>query len=86
LLKVDLYVQITFDGEAIVPSSNRRGIKNVIPGRRVVGERIDMKLPVETFLRIARAKTLSLKFDGIVFNASEKELSALKGFAASIPD
>jgi hypothetical protein len=44
-LKIDLYVVLFVDGEKIFLSSTRSAIRNPIPGRPWVGERIVLRMP-----------------------------------------
>lgn len=80
-LKVDLYVLFLIDGEKIFLSSNRRGVKNPLPGRRWVGERLVFRMPLETLVKLANAKQAMIRMDGLDFELSSDHLSALREFA-----
>jgi len=80
-LKVDLYVLFLIDREKIFLSSNRRGVKNPLPGRRWVGERLVFRMPLETLVRLANAKQAMIRMDGLDFELSSDHLSALREFA-----
>jgi hypothetical protein len=76
-LRTDLYVVFVIDGEIIFLSSNRWAIKRPIPGRVWMGERLVFRMPYEIFLKITKAKTFELKFDGVVFPVSETQKQTL---------
>lgn len=80
-LKVDLYVLFLIDGEKIFLSSNRRGVKNPLPGRRWVGESLVFRMPLETMVKLANAKQAMIRMDGLDFELSSDHLSALREFA-----
>ena len=80
-LKVDLYVIFLIDGEKIFLSSNRRGVKNPMPGRRWVGESLVFRMPLETMVKLANAKQAMIRMDGLDFELSSNHLSALREFA-----
>jgi hypothetical protein len=80
-LKVDLYVLFLIDGEKIFLSSNRRGVKNPLPGRRWVGESLVFRMPLETMVKLANAKQAKIRMDGLDFELSSDHLSALREFA-----
>lgn len=79
-LSTDLYVVFVIDGEPVFLSSNRSAIKRPVPGRVWVGERLVFRMPYETFVKITKARTFALKFDGTVFPVSETHLQLLKDF------
>lgn len=80
-LKVDLYVLFLIDGEKIFLSSNRRGVKNPLPGRRWVGERLVFRMPLGTLVKLANAKQAMIQMDGLDFELSSDHLRALREFA-----
>lgn len=80
-LKVDLYVLFVIDGEKIFLSSNRRGVKNPLPGRRWVGESLVFRMPLETMVKLANAKQSMIRMDGLDFELSSDHLTALREFA-----
>jgi hypothetical protein len=79
-LSTDLYVLFVIDGEKVFLSSNRSAIKRPVPGRVWIGERLVFRLPYETFVKITKAKTFALKFDGIEFPVSEAHQQLLRDF------
>lgn len=79
-LRTDLYVIFIVDGETIFLSSSRWGIKRPVPGRLWMGERLVFRMPCETLVKIARAKTLEIKMDAVTFAVAEAELQALRDF------
>jgi hypothetical protein len=76
-LKTDLYVVFVIDGETVFLSSNRWAVKRPVPGRVWVGERLVFRMPYETYLRITKAKTFEIKFDGIRISVGETQKQAL---------
>ncbi len=78
LLSTDLYVVFVIDGETVFLSSNRWAVKRPIPGRVWVGEHLVFRMPYETFVKITKAKTFAVKFDGVSFPVGETERQALK--------
>lgn len=79
-LSTDLYVVFIIDGETVFLSSNRWAIKRPVPGRVWVGERLIFRMPYETFLKITKAKTFEIKFDGVKFSVGETQKQALREF------
>lgn len=78
LLSTDLYVVFVIDGETVfLSSSNRWAVKRPIPGRVWVGERLVFRMPLETFVKITKAKTFAIKFAGESFPVGEAEKQAL---------
>ena len=71
-LRTDLYVVFVIDGETIFLSSSRWAVKRPIPGRVWMGERLVFRMPYETFVRVTKAKTFAIKFDGVSFPVGEK--------------
>jgi len=80
-LKIDLFVRLVADGETFILSSRRSAVKNVIPGRKVIGERIIMRMPYETFVKIAGAKRVAIKMDEMTFELQENHLQSLRTLA-----
>ena len=80
-LRVDLYVVFVIDGETIFLSSNRWGIKRPVPGRRWAGERLVFRMPYQTFLKMAAAKTVAVKLDAVLFEFGEEPMQAIRDFA-----
>ncbi|HKO59689.1 MAG TPA: hypothetical protein VJV03_00885 [Pyrinomonadaceae bacterium] len=80
-LRVDLYVVFVIDGESIFLSSNRWGIKRPVPGLRWMGERLVFRMPYQTFLKMAAAKTVAVKLDAVKFDFSEEPMQAIRDFA-----
>lgn len=80
-LKIDLYVVFVVDGETIFLSSNRWAVKRPVPGKRWSGERLVFRMPYETLLKLAKAKTVNIKMDGVVFPLTEPVLERLRMFA-----
>lgn len=83
-LRVDLYVVFVIDGETIFLSSNRWGIKRPVPGRRWMGERLVFRMPYQTFLKMAAAKTVAVKLDAVLFEFGEEPMKVLRNFAKRI--
>jgi len=76
-LSTDLYVVFVIDGETVFLSSNRWAVKRPVPGRVWVGERLVFRMPYETFLKITKARTFAIKFDGVEFPVSDTQKQAL---------
>jgi len=83
-LRTDLYVLFIIDGEKMFLSSSRWAIKRPVPGRVWVGERLVFRMPYETFVRITKAKTLAISFDGVSFPVGDNEQQALKLYEAGL--
>jgi len=83
-LKIDLQVLLFVDGEKIFLSSSRSAIRNPVPGKRWIGERIILHMPLKTFERIAEAKDVEFRLDAARFNVAAGQLQALRDFGAYI--
>ena len=79
-LRVDLYVVFIVDGKAIFLSSNRSGVERPVPGRRWMGERLVFRMPYQTLLKMAEAKTIAVKLDGVRFEFGEEPMQAIRDF------
>ena len=77
-LRTDLYVLFIIDREKVFLSSSRWAIKRPVPGRVWVGERLVFRMPYETFIRITKANSFEIKFDGVTFPVGETEKQALR--------
>ena len=80
-LNPDLYIVFVVDGEIIFLSSNRAAVKNPVPGRRMIGERIVMRMPFATLLKLADAQQATVKMGGTSFELGDSHRSALKALA-----
>jgi hypothetical protein len=76
-LSTDLYVVFIIDGETVYLSSNRWAVKRPVPGRVWMGERLVFRMPYETYVKITKARTFAIKFDGVKFSVGEKQKDAL---------
>ena len=77
-LNSDLYIVFLIEDETVFQnSSNRWAVKNPFPGRKMIGERIQMKMPVETYLRLAKAKKSAIKMGGTVFELNDDHKAAM---------
>jgi hypothetical protein len=83
-LRVDLYVVFVVDGETIFLGSSRSGIKRPVPGRRWMGERLVFRMPYQTFLKMAAAKTVAVKLDAVQFEFGEAPMQSIRDFAKHI--
>lgn len=81
-LNPDLYIVFVIDGERIFLSSNRRAVKNPIPGRRFVGERIAMRMPIATLQRIANAESSAIRMGKTTFVIGPEQKAAMKELLA----
>jgi hypothetical protein len=76
-LNSDLYIVFLIEDEKVFLSSNRSAVKNPFPGRKMIGERIQMKMPAETYLKLAKAKKSAIKMGGTIFELSEDQKAAM---------
>jgi hypothetical protein len=83
-LKIDVYVLLFVDGERIFLSSSRSAIRNPVPGKRWIGERIVLHMPLKTFASIAEAKDVEIRLDAARFSIAAGPLLALRDFGAYI--
>ena len=80
-LNTDLYVVFLVDGKPIHFSSNRSAIRNPVPGRLWMGERMDFLIPYEDFLKMAAAEKLAIKMGGVVVELNDEVRDSLRAFA-----
>lgn len=80
-LKIDLFVRLAADDGTFILSSSRSAVLNVAADRNVVGERIVMPMPYETFVKITRAKRVAIKMDQETFELEESHLQPLRTLA-----
>jgi hypothetical protein len=71
-LNPDLYVEFVVDGKPIHFSSNRSAVRNPVPGRSWIGEKMVFLIPREDFLKLAAAEKLGIKMGGVTFEFSEE--------------
>ena len=83
-LNTDLYVLLVPDGEPVHFGSSRSAIRNPVPGRLWIGERMVFKIPREDFLKLASAKKLAIRFGDTTFELAEKNLNLLRQFASKL--
>ena len=83
-LNTDLYVVFVVDGKEIHYSSNRSAIRNPVRGKPWIGERMVFLVPREDFLKMAEAKTFSVKLGGVSFEFNEEARSSIKDVAKTI--
>jgi hypothetical protein len=83
-LKIDLQVLLFVDGEKIFLSSSRSAIRNPVPGKRWIGERIVLHMPFKTFAGITEAKDVEIRLDAARFNVAAGQLQALRDFGTYI--
>jgi len=76
-LSTDLYVVFIIDGETVHLSSHRWASKRPVPGRVWVGERLVFRMPYETYVKITKARTFAIRFDGVKVSVSDKQKEAL---------
>src|SRR5687767_14751288 len=80
-LNTDLYVQFLADGKPSHFGSNRSAIRNPVPGRSWIGEKMVFPMTREEFLKIAAAKTLAIKLGGVTFEFSNEMLAKVRAVA-----
>jgi len=64
--------------------SNRSAIRNPVPGRLWIGERMVFSVPVEEFQKLAAAEKLAIKMGGVRFDLNDDARMSLKLFAEKI--
>jgi hypothetical protein len=83
-LNTDLYVEFVIDGKAVHFGSNRSAIRNPVPGRLWMGERMVFIIPHEDLVKFSAAKTLAIRFGDTTFLVSEKHLTLLRKFILTL--
>ena len=83
-LNSDLYVVFVIDGKPVHFGSNRSAIRNPVPGRLWIGERMVFRIPREEFLKLSSAKKVAIGFGDTTFEVSEKNLDLLRQFASKL--
>ena len=85
-LNTDLYVVFLLDGREIHFGSSRSAIRNPVPGKPWIGERMVFHVPREDFLKLAEAKHLGVKLGDVSFEFAEETCNSIKAFAKTIRD
>ena len=85
-LNTDLYVLFLADGKEQHFGSSRSAIRNPVPGKPWIGERMVFHMPREDFLKWADAEKLGVKLGGVVFDFSEQSRSAVRAVAKTMRD
>ena len=85
-LNTDLYVLFLADGTEKHFGSSRSAIRNPVPGKPWIGERMVFHMPREDFLKWADAEKLGVKLGGVVFDFSELTRSAVRAVAKTMRD
>ena len=80
-LNSDLYVVFVVDGKPIHFSSNRSAVRNPVPGRLWIGEKMVFLIPTEEFLKMAGSEKLAIKMGGVVFEFNDEARELLRAFA-----
>jgi hypothetical protein len=83
-LNPDLYAVFVVDGKPIHFSSNRSAIRNPVPGRSWIGERMVFLIPREEFLKLAAAEKLAIKMGGVTFEFSDELRDSVRSFGEGI--
>lgn len=83
-LNSDLYVVFVVDGKEIHFSSNRSAIRNPVPEKPWIGERMVFQIPYEEFHKMVKAKTLSVKLGGVTFDFPDTVRRVMSGMDFSI--
>ena len=83
-LNSDLYVVFLVDGKPIHFSSNRSAVRNPVPGRLWIGERMDFLIPYEDFLKMAAAEKLAIKMGSEVFEIDDEVRDFLRAFSDAL--
>lgn len=77
-LNTDLYVVFVVDGKEIHYSSNRSAIRNPVRGKPWIGERMVFLIPREDFVKMAAAKTMSVKLGDVTFDFDQQARESIK--------
>lgn len=80
LLNPDLYIVFVVDGERVFLSSNRRAVRNPVPGRRFIGERIEMRMPLSMLQKIVEAESSAIQMGKTTFVIGPSQKAAIKDF------
>jgi hypothetical protein len=83
-LNPDLYVVFLADGRERHFGSSRSAIRNPVPGKPWIGERMVFHVPREDFLKWTEAEKLGVKLGGVVFDFSELDRAAVRAVAKTI--
>ena len=83
-LNTDLYVQFVVDGKPVHFGSNRAAIRNPVPGRLWMGERMVFSIPHQDLVKFSAANTLAIRFGDTTFIVSEKHLTLLRKFISTL--
>jgi hypothetical protein len=83
-LDPDLYVLFVVDGKPVHFSSNRSAVKDPVPGRPWVGEKMVFLIPREEFLKLAAAKKLAVKMGGVTFEFDDESRANVRALAETI--
>jgi hypothetical protein len=83
-LKVDLHVQFIVDGEKVFLSSNRWAERNPVAGKPWVSEHIALRMPLEIFEKITRAKDVEIQMDAVSFTVGDEALQSFRDFHAQL--
>ena len=83
-LNSDLYVVFVVDGKEVHFGSNRSAIRNPVPGRLWVGEKMTFSMSLQEFEKLAAAEKLAIKMGSVSFDLNEHAREGLKGFAVGM--
>jgi hypothetical protein len=83
-LNTDLYVEFVVDGKPVHFGSNRSAIRNPVPGRLWMGERMVFSIPHQDLVKFSSVKTLAIRFGHTTFIVSEKHLTLLRKFISTL--
>jgi hypothetical protein len=85
-LNTDLYVVFVADSKPIHFSSNRSAVRNPVPGRLWIGERMVFLIPYEDFKKIATAGKLSIRMGSIEFDFGDEARESLRTLLATLKE
>jgi hypothetical protein len=83
-LTSDLDVAFLFDAETLHFSSNRSAIRNPVPGRRWIGERMVFSIPYQSFLKFETAQHSGVKLGAVTFDFDDSTRDSLRTLAQII--
>jgi hypothetical protein len=83
-LNPDLYVLFVVDGKPVHFSSNRSAIRNPVPGRPWIGEKMVFLIPREEFLKLAASKKLAIKMGDVTLEFDDELRGNVRALAETI--
>ena len=82
-LNTDLYVEFVVDGKSVHFGSKRSAIRNPVPGRLWMGERMIFSIPYKDLVKFSAAKTLAIRLGDTTFPLTN-HLPLLRKFVSTL--